>query len=192
MRQEMEEVCRMAGLDFIVNALVNSRCETVDLVAGHPIEAHYAGVEKARAIYGTRLAPGADVVVVNANFKACEAYIALLFAVKSLKPGGDAVVITHTPMGQITHYLIGGFGRHIGGRLWNLNRGSMTAGIGRIILFSPYRSYSDEDWFGGYGRVDWAGTWDEVMGLLKQGNEKGTRVNVFTDGTIQYYIENSC
>lgn len=58
MRQEMEEVCRMAGLDFIVNALVNSRCETVDLVAGHPIEAHYAGVEKARAIYGTRLAPG--------------------------------------------------------------------------------------------------------------------------------------
>ncbi len=189
MRQEMEEVCRMAGLDFIVNALVNHRCETVGLVAGDPIQAHYKGVEAAREIYGTRLIPGADVVVANANFKACEAYIALLFAAKSLKRGGDAVVITHTPMGQITHYLIGGFGRQIGGRLWNPNRGAMASEIGRIILFSPYRSYSDEDWFGGYGRVDWTDTWEEVLELLEKGNGPGTRVNVFTDGTIQYYLQ---
>lgn len=190
MRQEMEEVCHMAGLDVVVDALVNYRCETVGLVVGDPIEAQYAGVEKAREIYCTRFAPGADVVVANANFKACEAAIALLFAVKSLKQGGDAVVIAHTPMGQITHYLLGAFGRHIGGRLWNPTRGAaMTASIGRIILYSPYRFKSDEDWFGGYGRVKWASTWDEVVELLGERSGPGTRVNVFTDGTIQYYAE---
>ncbi|MCL6611967.1 MAG: lactate racemase domain-containing protein [Peptococcaceae bacterium] len=187
MREEMEEVCRMAGLDFIVNVLVNNRCETVDLVAGHPIGAHYAGVEKAKKIYGTRFVPDADVVVANANFKACEAFIAMLFAIKSLKPGGDAVVITHTPMGQIPHYLLGAFGKYIGGRLWNPNRGAMTAGLGRIIMFSPYRCRTDEDWFGGYGRVQWAAVWEDVIDLLKD-RGPGTRVNVFTDGTIQYYL----
>ncbi|MFZ5590878.1 MAG: lactate racemase domain-containing protein [Bacillota bacterium] len=187
MRQEMEEVCRMAGLDMVVSALVNSRCQTVGLVVGEPVAAHYAGVETARRIYPTPFRPGADIVVANANFKACEAYIALLFALKSLKPGGDAVVIAHTPLGQIPHYLLGAFGRHIGGKLWSPNRAAMLASAGRIIVYSPYRYFTDEEWFGGYGRVQWAASWEEVRQLLQQSHQAGAVVNVFTDGTIQYY-----
>ncbi|MBW2366597.1 MAG: DUF2088 domain-containing protein [Deltaproteobacteria bacterium] len=187
MRLEMEEVCAMAGLDLVVDALVNSRCETIDLFVGHPIEAHYAGVEIAKKLNGTRLIPNADVAVVNANFKACEAAIALLFGSKSLKPKGDIVVVSHTPMGQITHYLIGSFGKYIGGKLWSPDRTSMTDDIGNIIIYSPYPSRADEDWFGGYGRVSWADNWEAVMDLLENNNGSGTHVNVFTDATIQYF-----
>lgn len=187
MREEMQEVCKMAGLDVVVDALVNCRCETVGLVVGDPITAQNAGVEIAAEIYATEQPKEADVVVANANFKACEASIALLFASKFLKPGGDIVVIAHTPMGQIPHYLLGGFGKYIGGKLWSPNRGAMAANVERIIVYSPYRFKADEDWFGGYGRVKWASTWDQVMANLAEQNSSGTAVNVFTDGTIQYF-----
>ncbi|MFZ5596633.1 MAG: lactate racemase domain-containing protein [Bacillota bacterium] len=190
MRLEMEEVCRMAGLDLVVDALVNSRCQTVGLVVGHPIEAHYAGVKTAGEIYATRLVPGADVVVANANFKACEAYIAMLMAITSLKvPDGDVVLINHTPMGQIPHYLLGGFGKFIGGKLWAPERTKVIGHLARkIIIFSPHRNRADEEWFGGFGRPVWTDTWDGVMDQLKENHGPGTRVNVFTDGTIQYYL----
>ena len=187
MREEMEEVCKMAGMDMVIDALVNARCDTVDLVVGHPIKAHYEGVDRAKEIYATEEMPGADVVVANANFKASEAAIAALFGMKTLKAGGDLVVATHTPMGQITHYLIGGFGKFIGGKLWSADRGSMLKDVGRLILYTPYRSKADEDWFGGFGRPIWAKTWQEVSELLAQNNHSGTKVNVFTDATIQYF-----
>ncbi len=187
MRSEMEEVCTMAGLDVVVDALVNCKCETIDLVVGHPIKAHYEGVDRAKPIYLTEMIPEVDVVVANANFKACEATIAGLFGMKTLKKGGDLVIVMHTPMGQITHFLIGGFGKFIGGKLWSPDRGSMLNDVGRIILYSPYRSKADEDWFGGFGRPIWAKTWQEVMGLLSSRNSSGTTANVFSDATIQYF-----
>jgi len=190
MRSEMEEVCSMAGLDLVVDALVNCRCETVDLVVGDPIKAHYAGVEKAKSLYATEMIAGADVVIANANFKSCEAAIAALFGMKTLKQGGDLVVVAHTPMGQITHYLIGAFGRYIGGRLWSTDRGSLFSSLDRLILYTPYRSKSDEDWFGGFGRPFWAKTWQEVTDLLVKKNRQNTNVNVFTDATIQYFKDN--
>ena len=47
-RDEMNEIARLVGLDLIVNVLVNSRCDSVDLVVGDPVEAYAAGLEKAR------------------------------------------------------------------------------------------------------------------------------------------------
>jgi len=188
MREEMEEVCRMVGLDFMVGALVNYRCDTVDLAVGHPIEAFYAGVETAKKIYGIPFEPGADIVVVNANFKANEAFIALMFGLKALKEDGDLVVIAHIPMGQVVHCVYSAFGRDMGGPMWSPNKGDMVCGCNNIVVFSPYCYYNDEEWFGGYGRVKWADQWDQVMEIVGSDKGPGTKVNVLTDATIQYYL----
>ena len=188
MREEMEEVCKMVCLDVMVGALVNYHCNTVGLVVGHPIEAFHSGVEIARKIYGINFEPNADIVVVNANFKANEAFIALMFGLKAVKPGGEIVVISHIPMGQVIHYVYSGFGRHIGGKLWNPQKGDMVKGVDKVVVYSPYRNYTDEEWFGGYGKVNWAETWDQVMEIIDNGKDPGTRVNVLSDATIQYYF----
>jgi nickel-dependent lactate racemase len=186
--QDIKEACRLVRLDFIIDALVNYKCETVDLVVGDPIKAYQSGVKIAKKIYGTSFTSKAEIVVANANFKNSEAVLALAFGIKSLKPGGDIVVIFHTPMGQVTHYTYGSFGRYTGGKLWNPGKALTVDNAGKVILFNPYRNYADEYWFGGYEMVNWASTWKEVMELLSPGRGPGTSVNVFTDATIQYYI----
>jgi lactate racemase len=188
LRDEMKEIARLAGLDLIVNLLVNSRCDAVDLVVGDPVQAYAAGLEKARRYYLAEPLPGADIVVANANFKVNEAFIAVRFGAPSLKPGGDMVIIAHAPAGQAIHYLLGRFGSGMGGRMWNPDRRVLVGSrVGRIVLFNPYRHRVDEDWFGGFNRPIWAGSWEEVMDIIGPGRDAGTRVNVFTDATLQYY-----
>ena len=43
MREDIEEVGKMAGVSFILNVVLNSRKEIVKAVAGHPIKAHREG-----------------------------------------------------------------------------------------------------------------------------------------------------
>lgn len=188
-KDEMGEISRLAGLDIIVNAMVNSRCHTVDLVIGDPVEAYEVGLKKAKQVYGTKLRPEADIVVVNANFKVNESFITIRFGSASLKPGGDIIVIAHAPMGQAVHYLLGRFGNYMGGQMWNPNRSVIVGSkVGRIIIFNPYRNYVDEDWFGGFDRACWASSWEQVMKIISPGSGEGTRVNVFPDATIQYHL----
>jgi lactate racemase len=52
MRAEMEEVAAAAGLDFIVNTTLSRQGEIVDVVAGHYVKAHRAGVAKSEKVYG--------------------------------------------------------------------------------------------------------------------------------------------
>ena len=44
-RQNIEEAARIAGLDFILNVVINSKKEIVAAVAGDFIEAHRKGAE---------------------------------------------------------------------------------------------------------------------------------------------------
>jgi len=65
-RLDTEEVARKAGLNVIVNAIINSKREVVKLFAGDMIEAHRKGVEFARQAYATPVSTDADVVIANA------------------------------------------------------------------------------------------------------------------------------
>ncbi|MDD5621874.1 MAG: lactate racemase domain-containing protein [Actinomycetota bacterium] len=188
MQREMEEVCEMVGIDFLVNALVDYNGEIVDLVAGHPIYAHKEGVKKAKEIYGTSYKSKADLVIANANFKINEANIALAFGKKSLKNNGDIVIINHSRIGQVTHYLCSGFGYNYGGKFWSKDKGNTTKNINKVILFNPYINKIDEDWFGGFGKVKWASEWQEVINLLDYDSDNNVSVNLFTDATIQYFL----
>jgi len=64
-RQEIEEVGRMAGVDFIVNVVMNSRKEVVRAFAGHPFEAFRAGTRLVDEMYRVRVAEKVDLVITS-------------------------------------------------------------------------------------------------------------------------------
>ncbi len=67
MRLDLEEAGGMLKAPvFILNAVLNSATVVVRVVAGHPIQAHRAGVELSAAIYGVKTAP-ADVVITDSH-----------------------------------------------------------------------------------------------------------------------------
>lgn len=186
-RMDMEEAAELAGLDFKIDALVNSKRQLVGLVAGNHIKAHHRGAEQAMKLYGTTKATDVDVAVVNANAKANEAFIAVWFAAQSLKEqGGDLVLIVDSPIGQITHYLLGAFGTQIGGSLWN-PQGYLPDNVNRVIVFSSYPDYSSGEWFGSADRLYWVNTWDGVMDMLKEQWGHNTRAALYIDGTMQFF-----
>jgi len=63
----IEEIARKAGLSFIVNAIFNARYQLIDVVAGDPVLAHRAGVERAKEIFLRPIPEPADIVVVDAH-----------------------------------------------------------------------------------------------------------------------------
>lgn len=65
-RREIEAVAERVGLRFIVNTILNSQAEIVDVVAGEPRAAFREGVRRAREIYTAALSGRADVVVCSA------------------------------------------------------------------------------------------------------------------------------
>ncbi len=190
-RQDVEEAARLAGLDFIVNAMVNTRRQIVALVAGHHVDAHHEGVEQAYKLYAADKAENMDVVVTNAYAKSSEAAISILFSAPCLKEeGGDIVLVVDSPLGQVTHYLLSSFGKNIGGRLWN-PRGYLSDRVKRIIVLTDYPDYAGGQWFGPPELLHWASSWEEVMKVLNKDNKSGTKVAVYVDGTMQYFAGNS-
>ncbi|MBS4023950.1 MAG: DUF2088 domain-containing protein [Dethiobacter sp.] len=186
MRLDINEACRMVGLDIKIDALVNTRRETVALFVGDAEKVHEAGIELGKELYKTVREEDCDIAVVNAHAKVNEAAIALNLGIQSLKKeGGDVVIITHTPEGQIPHYLIGCFGSDLGGRMYSKRR--RPAHLKRIIVYSPFVFKADEAWYGPEEIIEWARTWDEVLELLSGKFDGAPKVAVYPDATIQYF-----
>ncbi|MHB9035426.1 MAG: nickel-dependent lactate racemase family protein [Armatimonadota bacterium] len=64
-RTSIDTLARRAGLDFIVNIVMDSGKNIIDCVAGDLVEAHRAGCEKARAYHEVRIPHEADIVIVD-------------------------------------------------------------------------------------------------------------------------------
>jgi lactate racemase len=189
MRYDIEEAVRMARLDAIVNCVVNLRRETTDLFVGDPIEAHIAGVGVAEKAYPSAPVSGVDVVVANAFIKANEAVLAVKLAVQCLKDKpGDLVLIVNAPDGQVAHYLRGGFGKTIGGRLWPAVT-KLPPEVNRLFIVSEYPDAAGWEAFAPIEKIIWKKTWSEVRGELECLHGDKTRVAVFPDATIQYFTE---
>lgn len=65
LRREIEAIAELAGLDFICNAVLNQERQAAALFAGHPVEAHRAGVAFVEARYRVAAAPEAQVVIAD-------------------------------------------------------------------------------------------------------------------------------
>jgi len=93
-REDMEDIARMAGLDFIVNVILNPRKEIIHAVAGDLVKAHKEGITRYDQIYGMKVDEKADIVVLGANPRDATIYhgtFALPSAVPLVKEGGTII-----------------------------------------------------------------------------------------------------
>lgn len=97
-REDMDEFGARIGIDFILNAVLNSKKEIVSCVAGHFIEAHRAGCKIVDEMYKVPIPELADVVLASAgghpkDINVYQAQKALDNARWAVKPGGTIVLV---------------------------------------------------------------------------------------------------
>lgn len=186
-RLDMEEIARMAGLDFSINALVNMKRDTIGLFCGDLVEAQREGVKMGRQVYATESPGDGDIVVANAYAKANEAALVTGLGNKLLKEsGGDLVVIGNIPEGQICHYLARSFGKKTGGQLYGAHK-KLPARVKRMFALGPYIDKAGLDWIGPIDKITILNSWAEILGALRNGNGNKAKAVVVPDGTLQYF-----
>lgn len=123
LRSEIEVIAERAGLDMVVNAVLNPERQVAELFAGHPVQAHRRGVAYLERYYRASAAPDADVVIadmypfdLNLQF----AYDRGLWPVLGRGPNVSIVAIAACPRG-------------IGGHALYPVENSLTTRIGRRL-----------------------------------------------------------
>lgn len=182
-RLDMEETAEMVGLDIKIDEVMNIRRETVGLFAGHFTKEFREGLKLAREVYTTEVPRNMDVVVVNAYAKSNEAVIAMWAGIASVREGGDVVLIANNPEGQVTHYILGKFGKKLGGRLYAPLKA--WAKIKRLIVLSPNRVADPFLELCPQEQIVWIKTWDEVLEELKSTHKGRVKTAVYPDATMQ-------
>jgi nickel-dependent lactate racemase len=85
---DMEEISRIAGLDFILNAVPDSTDRIANIIAGEPYSAWYSGVEIGRSLSETPIPCKADIAIVSAGGESSDT--TLFDAVDSLHAAREA------------------------------------------------------------------------------------------------------
>lgn len=188
LRFDIEEAATLAGLDVLINAIVNAWGETVALYAGALKPAHLAAVQDAKTHYLTPPVRGKDIVIANTFAKANEAWIGLGIAYPAVKQeGGDIVLIANSPEGQVTHYLLGPFGDTSWGPQRQIS--TLPDHINRLIVFTEYPDPASRSWFPKTDRVLFLHKWEDVLRVLQESHGPVAEVAVFPNAEIQYYWE---
>jgi len=180
-RLEKEEAAKMAGLDMLVECIVNLWGESCSIHAGAEPEAHDAAVREARTHYLTPKAGDRDIVIANTYAKASEAGAAIKSASQSVKQsGGDLVLIASAPGGQVPHYLLGRWGKRAKGRI----KGHIppTPQIKHLIR---YNEYPDKTTVA--GKAVAMSNWADTIDFLKQFHGNNAKVVIYPNADIQYF-----
>jgi len=98
MREDIEEAGRIAGVDFIVNAVLNSHKEIVKVVAGDPVKAHREGVKYIDKMYKRNIREKVDVVIASCggfpkDINLYQAQKGLENASLAVKDGGSIILL---------------------------------------------------------------------------------------------------
>jgi nickel-dependent lactate racemase len=64
--EEVSELAETAGLDFIINSVLDHNDRLYDLVCGDPVEAHLAGIDICKGIISRAFPKKADLTVISA------------------------------------------------------------------------------------------------------------------------------
>jgi nickel-dependent lactate racemase len=191
-----QEVGRIAGLDYIINPLLNPHLGVMALVAGEPLQAFARGVELGQQLYATVVPEQMDIFVCNAWPKDNDAHQISLARVplfgtrkQALKAGGTVVTVSACPEGAGYHLVMGPgtvfrqrMRQHAGAALTGSVAKELAA---RNILFAPGINahearllYDDQYLF--------CKTWGEVRAALEDRYGDTARVGVFPYGALQH------
>jgi nickel-dependent lactate racemase len=188
MRLDCEEAATLAGLDILINCVVNMWGETVALFAGDVKGAYAEAVNEAKKHYYTSPAQGEKIVIANTFTKANEAIaVGLGTAFKAVPPqGGDVVLIANAPDGQVTHYLLGTFGNEPAGEMSFQVR--IPPQINRVFIFSDYPDVAGQNYIEKSDKVFFSNHWKDIVGMIQASKNGMQKVAVYPSADIQYSI----
>jgi len=186
LRLNVEEAVALVGLDVKIDCLINMWGETVAIFAGAPKPAYEAAIGEAKAHYLTPKAKGESIVIVNTFTKANEAIMLGLDAAFGAigAEGGDVVLIANAPDGQVVHYLMGPFGKTIGGKLQL--RARIPRRVNHVIFYTEYPEAAGRGYFEESDKVLFMDSWDDVVQALQGFHGASAEVAVFPNAEIQY------
>jgi len=186
LRLNIKEAAALTGLDVKVDCLVNMWGETVAIFAGALEPTYEAAVREAKAHYLTPEAKGEGIVIANTFAKANEGImIGLNTAFKVISDkGGDVVLIANAPDGQVTHYLLGTFGRTIRGNMEL--EAKIPQNVNHVIVYTEYPDIAGQVYIEKSDKVLFMDNWDNVLKTLQEFHGAGTKVAVYPDAEIQY------
>jgi len=183
--QDIEEGAFFSGLNIKIETLTNYWGETAAVYAGTLRKAHAACLEDARTHLLTPRAMDKDIVIANTFAKANEAVIGVITSLPSVKStGGDIVLISNAPEGQMTHYLMGPFGKMIKSRQGM--QIPIPPFINHLIIFSEYPDLASKGYFEPSDKLMFLHKWDDVLQILQKFHSGGARVAVYPHADIQY------
>jgi nickel-dependent lactate racemase len=98
LREELEEIAAMVGVDFMVNAVLNPQKEIIKVVAGDVTAAHRAGVEYIDRIFRLLINEPADIVITSPggfpkDINLYQAHKAMQNALPAVKKGGIILTV---------------------------------------------------------------------------------------------------
>ena len=178
-----EDAARLAGLNIKIDAIVNGGGQTVGLFAGDASKEYREGLKMAKKVYSTNAPKEVDIVVANTYAKANEASLAMWLANRTVKSGGVVVLVANAPDGQVTHYLLGKFGREIGGTFYSGK--PHYPRIGKLIVYSAYEVRDPFLQIADPKEIIWLKEWKEVLEELEKGNTEKPKVAVYPNTETQ-------
>lgn len=188
LRLNIEEATALAGLDVKIDCIVNIWGETVAIFAGAPKPTWAAAVSEAKAHYLTPETKGEGIVIANTFAKANEAImIGLNTAFSAVgDKDGDVVLIANAPDGQVTHYLMGNFGKTTSGKL--KLPAKVPQNVNHVIIYSEYPDVAGRGYIEESTKVLFVSNWDDALQALQQFHRAETKVAVLPNGEIQYFL----
>lgn len=105
-RVAMEQWVDLLGLDFIVNTVVRPNRELYAAVAGHYVEAHRRGVERAKEIFGVRCSASVDAMIASGyptDHDFWQATKAVLAGETAVRDGGILILLAPCEEGSGPH-----------------------------------------------------------------------------------------
>jgi nickel-dependent lactate racemase len=186
LRLNIEEAAALVGLDMLIDCLINAWGETVAIFAGALKPAYGAAVSAAEAHYLTPKPETENVIIANTYAKADESImIGLNTAFKVANPeGSDVVLIANAPDGQVTHYLLGTFGKTTRGNI-ELSA-SIPQNVNHVIVYSEYTDLAGRAYIEKSDKVLFMDNWGDVREALEQFHLAGARAAVLPSAEIQY------
>lgn len=101
-RKEVEQIALLAGLEYIVNVVMDRNERVIHVVAGDPVAAHHKGAALSRAIFGVPQPDYADIVIAEsypADYDLWQAAKGVYAAELSVKQGGVVILVTQCSHG---------------------------------------------------------------------------------------------
>ena len=97
---------------------------------------------------------------------------------------GDIVLIGNAPEGHVAHYLMGPFGKFIGGR--QRLQIKLPPQVSHLIIYNEYPDITSTGYFDDVDKISLMYKWDDVLGMLQELHGDKAEVAVYPNAEIQY------